>query len=359
MDKLKILFISRAFPPIVGGIENQNYELSLWLKKISRIETIANRFGKKFLPFFFPYALVKSLFLLKNYDVVLLGDAVLCPLGWILKLVYPKPVISIVHGLDLTYPLIIYQQLWVRFFIKKMDKLIAVGHETIETGVKRGLPRDKFVFVPNGIDIKKFTVWHSRQELEKIVGQSIERKKILFTSGRLAKRKGVAWFVSDVMPRLGEEFLYVIAGNGPDKDTIAETIKDKHLEKRVIMLGYVADSVRNILLGTADLFLQPNIKIAGDMEGFGISVLEAGACRLPVLASNLEGLKDAIKEGWNGFLIEPENADAYLEKINELMSQDDFRLEFGEKARRFVEENFSWEKISRQYLEEIKNVKLT
>jgi len=45
---MKILFISRAFPPVIGGIENQNYELSLWLAKISQVKTIANRFGKTF-----------------------------------------------------------------------------------------------------------------------------------------------------------------------------------------------------------------------------------------------------------------------------------------------------------------------
>jgi len=359
MEKLRILFISRAFPPVIGGIENQNYELSLWLAKISQVKTIANCFGKKFLPFFFPYALIKSLFLLRKYDVVLLGDAVLCPLGWILKLVHKKPTISIVHGLDLTYSLKIYQNFWIRFFVKKMDKLIAVGHETIEAGVRRGIPRSKFVFISNGVDIKKFTQWHSRQELEKIIEQPIERKKILLTSGRLAKRKGVAWFIKNVMPQLSEEFLYVVAGDGPDKTNIIEAIKNNHLEKRIIMLGYVPDSVRNILLNTADLFLQPNIKVTGDMEGFGISVIEAGACRLPVLVSNMEGLKDAIKEGSNGFLIEPKNTGAFVKKINELMSRDDFRLEFGEKARRYVEENFSWAKISQQYLKEIKKTKLT
>ena len=95
--------------------------------------------------------------------MVLLGDAVLCPLGWILKIFYKKPVISIVHGLDLTYPLKIYQKLWIGFFVKKIDRLIAVGNETIRVGVIRGIPQKKFVFIPNGIDTKKFLEWHKRQ----------------------------------------------------------------------------------------------------------------------------------------------------------------------------------------------------
>ncbi|MBU2028938.1 glycosyltransferase family 4 protein [Patescibacteria group bacterium] len=353
---MKILFISRAFPPVIGGIENQNYELSLWLKKGSRIKTIANRLGKKFLPIFLPYALIKSLFLLRKYDVVLLGDAVLCPLGWILKLFYSKPVISIVHGLDLTYPLKIYQNFWIRFSVKKMDKLIAVGHETIKAGVRRGIPRDKFVFIPNGVDTQKFLEWHKRQELEKLVGEDLKGKKILLTTGRLVPHKGVAWFCQRVVSRLPDNVLYLVAGDGERRKFIEKIIRVKKLEKKVKLLGNVSFQELKILYNTADIYIKPNIKVAGTMEGFGIVVIEAASCRLPVIASKMEGLKDAIREGKNGFFVEPCNAEAYIEKINDLMSRDDFRLEFGEKARRFVEEHFSWEKISKQYLEEIKSV---
>ena len=74
------------------------------------------------------------------------------------------------------------------------------------------------------------------------------------------------------------------------------------------MLGYVTDETRDILFNTCDVFVQPNIKVAGDMEGFGISVIEAASCEIPVIASNIEGLKDAIKDGQNGFLVESGNA---------------------------------------------------
>ena len=72
--KLKILFISRAYPPVTGGIENQNYELSVWLSKAVEVKTIANRHGRKFLPIFAPYALLSALFKMHAYDAVLLGD---------------------------------------------------------------------------------------------------------------------------------------------------------------------------------------------------------------------------------------------------------------------------------------------
>ena len=356
MEKLKILFISRAYPPTVGGIENQNYELGEWLGKIADVKIIANKRGKNFLPFFLPYAICKSLFIAKNYDVILLGDGVLSVVGYKLKFFCKKPVICVVHGLDLTFKNFFYQKLWINWFLKKMDRIIAVGNETVRIAKEKGISEDKIVFIPNGVDTEKHLVSATRDDLEKIIGQPIAGKKILLTSGRLAKRKGVAWFISNVMPKLGEEFLYIIAGDGKDKENIENAIKNTNLENRVLMLGYVPDKQRNILLNTADLFLQPNIKVHGDMEGFGISIIEAGACRLPVLASNIEGLKDAIKDGQNGFLVQSEDTDAFIQKINELFSQGNPREIFGEKVREFVVQNYNWEYIAKLYLSEIEKV---
>jgi len=354
MEKLKILFISRAYPPIVGGIENQNYELEKWLGKIADVTIIANKKGKKFLPLFLPYAIIKSLFIAKNYDVVLLGDAVLSAVGHKLKFFYTKPVVCIAHGLDLTFKNFFYQKLWIGLFLKKMDKIIAVGNETVKVAKEKGIPEDKIVFIPNGVDTEKNLVSASRVDMENIIGQSVNGRKILLTSGRLARRKGVAWFITNVMPKLGKEFLYVIAGNGPDRKNIENAIKNSDSGSRVIVLGYINDAKRNILFNTADLFVQPNIKIHGDMEGFGISVIEAGACRLPVLASDIEGLKDAIKDNRNGFLVESGNAPAFAEKISELFLQGSPRNIFGETVREYVVQNYSWEHIAQKYLDEIK-----
>ena len=283
-----------------------------------------------------------------------MGDGVLAPIGYAVKIINRKPAVCVLHGLDLTYKNFIYQKLWVDFFIKKLDKFICVGQETIRVAKKKGIPDEKLVFIPNGVDTEKYFKHCKKSELEKILDIKLEDKKVILTSGRLAKRKGVAWFCEHVMPNLSENYTYIVAGDGADRKNIEEVIKNKNLSKRIKMLGYVTDEVRNILFNTCDIFVQPNIKVPGDMEGFGISVIEAASCQLPVIAANLEGLKDAIKNGENGFLVESENASTWVEKINELLENNDFRKSFGEKARQYVVENYSWEKISKRYLEEIK-----
>jgi phosphatidylinositol alpha-1,6-mannosyltransferase len=365
---MKILFISHTYPPIKGGVETHNYELFTWLSKISQTKLIVNTHGRKFLPLFAPYAIVKTLWLLPKYDVVLLGSGMLSIIGWTVKLFSKKPVVSVVHGLDINYNsaslgvwyekvlIFIYQSLWTKVFLPKLDKFIAVGNETIKVGIEAGIPREKMVFIPNGIDTEKYFAPHAHEELEKILGISLTDKYVLLTSGRLAKRKGVAWFIRNVLPKLDEKILYTVAGDGPDKQNVLDAIKENGLEKRVFVLGRVSDEVRDTLFNTCDLFIQPNIKIAGDMEGFGISVIEAVSCQIPVIVSELEGLKDAIKDGENGFLVEPENPDAYISKINSLLVDEIYRKSFGEKARNYVLDNYQWENIAKRYAEEIRSV---
>ena len=353
--KIKVLFISHSFPPVVGGVESQNFELYTWLSKFARVKLIANR-NRKLLPIFLPCSVLRAVWMMKDFDVLILGSALLAPAGWLVKKINRKPVIAVAHGLDLTWKNKFYQKFWVQFFIPKLDKLIAVGNETIRVGMKRGISEEKMIFIPNGVDVEKYVNNFNRDKLDNLLNQKTESKNILLTSGRLARRKGVAWFIRNVMPQLSEDFIYVVAGNGPDKENVLSAVKEKKLEKRVFVLGYVEDEVRDMLFSTCDLFVQPNIKIAGDMEGFGISVVEAGACEIPVLASDLEGLKDAIKEGQNGFLVEPENSKSYTEKINKLFEDKAELRNFGKQARQFVVDNYSWEIIVRRYLEEIKSV---
>ncbi|HBO16925.1 MAG: Glycosyl transferase, group 1 family [Candidatus Moranbacteria bacterium GW2011_GWE2_35_2-] len=364
----KILFISRAYPPILGGIENQNYEISKSLSEIADVKIIANKFGRKMLPLFAPYALIQIIFLLPKYDVILLGDGVLSIIGWFVKLFSQKPVISIAHGLDLNWNssslgvwyekilIKLYKKLWVEIFFEKIDKFIAVGNTTIKEGVKLGIPKEKFVFVPNGVDTEKFlgTRNYSRHDLEKTINMNLSEKKVLLTLGRLARRKGVAWFIENVMPKLPNNIIYVVSGNGPDKENIKAAIKRTKQFDRVKLFGPATDPEKFLLYNTVDLFVQPNIKVAGDMEGFGLVVLEAAVCRRVVITSELEGLKDAITNGKNGFLVDPENTEKYAAKIKALLENDDVRKIFGERAREFVKENYTWEIIAKKYLEEIK-----
>ncbi|HPM42216.1 MAG TPA: glycosyltransferase family 4 protein [Candidatus Omnitrophota bacterium] len=350
---MKILFISRAYPPSAGGIENQNYKLSIWLSRSAQTTVIVNKLGKIFLPVFIPYSFIRSLILqaIVKYDVIILGDGVLSVLGWALKLFMRTPVICIVHGLDITYKGPLYQRLWVGVFLKKVDKLMAVSNATIKAGTERGIAPDKFVFIPNGVDSGDFDGIYGKKELAAIIGDGPAGKKVLLSLGRLIKRKGVSWFIRNVMQKLDEGTVYVIAGSGPDEKEIRRAAADTGLGSRITLLGRISEADKKVLLNTCDIFIQPNIKIDGDMEGFGISVLEAACCGKPVIASKLEGLQDAIKDGINGFFVEPLDQEGFAGRIKELLGDEQGRAEAGERAKAYVIENCNWQKISGIYLD--------
>ena len=345
---MNILFISRAWPPVIGGIERQNHALATKLGRITPLDIIANKFGKRALPLFLPYALLRALLALRRYDAVVLGDGVLGVLGFILKLVSDKPVVCVVHGLDLTYTSRFYQRLWVQVCLPRLDRLVAVGNETIRKGIELGIPPDRFVFIPNGATVPDSVPEYSRVDLERFLGREI-RGPVLLTLGRLVKRKGVAWFVNEVVPRLDGNITCIIAGDGNDRTNILDAIAANRLQDRVIFTGQVSEHDRELLFCTADLFIQPNIRVDGDVEGFGLVVLEAASYGLVVLASALEGLNDAIQTDRNGYLLETGNAESYCRKIESLLAEPAVRAAFGQQARNYVIEHQAWPLIARRY----------
>ncbi len=367
---MKILFISRAYPPVVGGIEMQNFGLANSLSKIANVKIIANKKGKKnLIPFLF-LVFLKGIFCLSKYDVILFGDGVLTPLGVIFKFFYPqKKYIAVIHGLDITfaYKKSLLGKVYKKINIpahKRMDKLIMVGNETIEEAAKIGIPRKLCVFIPNGLDVNEIRGQYTRSDCEKLIGLNLEGKKLIFRGGRFVKHKGVEWFIREVMKKLPENYVFVaaggivtsVAGDESDFENCQKAAKDNYLQNRVVLLGNVSRESMKVLFNQCDLYVSPNIGVPGSMEGFGINAIEGAACGKVVLASNLQGLKDAVRDGYNGFLVEPENANAWSEKIIKILSDEKFCYEFGKKAHKYVVDNFSWEKIAAKYLEEIEKI---
>jgi glycosyltransferase involved in cell wall biosynthesis len=351
---MKLLFISRAYPPIVGGLEKHNQALHDALREKIHVDAIINRKGKKALPWFLLFATIKALFHAREYDAVLLGDGVLAAVGWVVKLLYPAtPVICIIHGLDITYSNPVYRVFWVNRFLPKMDRLIAVSQATANEAIHKGLPSSKLVIIPNGIHRQEHQHRKDRKQLEELLRTDTENKIILFTLGRLVKRKGVNWFIQRVMPEIKDNCIYLIAGDGPEKTAITKSIQDNRLEQSVFCFGYTTEEQKSLLFSNTNLFIQPNIKVDGDMEGFGIAVLEANSYSVAVLGSKLEGLQDSITENQNGWLLEPENAAAYIQKITDLSKSPEELQRTGDNAKSFCLQFFCWDRIVERYIDVI------
>lgn len=363
---MKILFISRAFPPITGGIENQNYALSVWLPKVTETITIANRKGKAGLPFFIPYIVVKTLWVARKYDAVLLGDGVLAPVGMILKVCYPKKVVSsVLHGLDITFATkkgtlaTLYRIINIPC-LKSLDVLITVSQETKETAIRAGLNPEFIEVINNGIDPETVLRPTTRDELAHLLGRDLTGISVILRTGRFVPHKGTRWFIENVMPLLPENALFVAAGAVVKKNTPGDSdyfpecekaIQEKGLGERVILMTDIPWVHMQMLFNSVDVVVSPNIPIPGSMEGFGLTVLEAAICKRPVVASDLEGLKDAIHHEQNGLLVAPLDAQAWSSALTALLNDEPRRLALGQKAALYSEEHYHWQKISHQYVE--------
>ena len=152
------------------------------------------------------------------------------------------------------------------------------------------------------------------------------------------------------MPRLPEQAVFWLAGDGPERPNIEAAIVRQGLEHRVRCLGKVSEDELVELYRRADLFIMPNIVVPGDMEGFGIVMLEAGACGLPTLAADLEGIRDVITEGVNGGGAPSGDADAFATRIRQLLDDRNALVEASRRTADYVKRTFTWDQTAERYL---------
>jgi phosphatidylinositol alpha-1,6-mannosyltransferase len=163
------------------------------------------------------------------------------------------------------------------------------------------------------------------------------------------ERKGFQWFANEVMPTLPDGVIWLLVGEGPETHTIREAVGANGLQSRVRLLGRVPEEhLWNLYLGS-DLFIMPNIPVPGDMEGFGVVMLEAGLCGLPVLTSDLEGIRDVISEGSNGRLLPSGDASAFASAIMQYWRDRAKQGGESEDAAVYIRSTFPWSRIAERY----------
>lgn len=359
---MRILYITRKYPPTKGGMEKVAYELYNHLAETEEVILIKWGGSNKWLPLVLPNILVRMLLILytSKIDIIYLQDGLLSPLGIISK-IFRIPVIITIHGLDITYKNRLYQHI-VSNCVRRLDKIICVSQATKNECLKRKISEEKLIVVPNGINneinIENKNKEHLREMLVEESHIDLDNKKILLSVGRLVERKGLHWCIENVIPRIigkKKDFVYLIAGDGSFKEKIKQSIRECNLENYVILIGKIDDKELKLIYNVADIFIMPNISVKDNMEGFGVVALEAASCGVPVVASDLEGIKDAIKNGDNGFLVEPYDASRFTDIITKLFENDFERESFGKAARKFTLQNYNWDNITKIYLQEFKS----
>jgi glycosyltransferase involved in cell wall biosynthesis len=135
----------------------------------------------------------------------------------------------------------------------------------------------------------------------------------------------------------------LILGEGEDECKLKKQITDLNLKNNVFLLG----KKENIFdyLNVSNVFVLSSL-----WEGLPLSLLEAMACGLPVVATNVGGIPEVVKDGLSGFLVEPKNPTILAKKIEYLLNLDiESRKKMGAEGRKIVESKFSLEKMVNNY----------
>ncbi|WP_051141302.1 glycosyltransferase family 4 protein [Salisaeta longa] len=299
-------------------------------------------------------------------DVVLFSSMVTASLAVLLQGVLRRHGVqsaAIVHGLDVTTPFPPYQWFVPKVF-NALDAVLPVSRATGAACLERGLSEEKLHVVPNGIDLNRFPPpappAEMRAHLTQAMGHAAhplpDDALLLCSVGRQVKRKGTAWFVRHVMPRLPNNVHYWIAGDGPQDDAIDAAIQAHDLHPQVRRLGRISNENLTRLYRGADLFVMPNVPVPGDMEGFGIVMLEAGQNGCPVVAARLEGIQDVIAEDVNGHLVAPKDAEAFEAAILRYHRQPERLRAASERAVRYTREHFGWAAVAERYLKTLRSL---
>lgn len=357
-----ILFVTRKYPPSVGGMQKWSYELANRMAKIGEISTISWGRSQRLLPFFIAYALVRAAYLLATRPVRLIhvGDALLSPLGLILRCVSSMPVAVTVHGLDIVFPNRVYQ--WcIRRCLAQSDLVICVSEHTRTQCLDRGVSPHKCKVIGHGVDVTPFSSARGAEANHLAWAESagLTGKRILLTVGRLVERKGIAHFVSSVLPSVAKacpDMHYLIVGEGPQADVIRRRVCQGGLQRFVTLLGRVQESTLVKIYEASHLFVMPNVPIEGDVEGFGMVALEASAAGLWVVASTVDGIPGAVRDGKNGTLIEPDDVASWVQVISSILADSNKAARLGRQARQYVGAAYSWDDVVAQYCGEFERL---
>lgn len=202
--------------------------------------------------------------------------------------------------------------------------------------------------MPMGCHLSKFSPELRQEGYFKNFG--LKSPVILFV-GRLAEKKGVTYLIKALtkFPLNQSSASLAIVGDGPLKSTLMKEVTQLGLERRVHFFGPLNHEELPKIYASADIFCCPSIVTkSGDSEGLGMVIIEAGSSGLPVVATRVGGIPDAVVDGKTGILVPEQNSTDLALALTELIMNPEKRKIMGKAAIKHVQK-FSWDIVGKGY----------
>lgn len=224
---------------------------------------------------------------------------------------------------------------------QRAEKVVALSDALAETA-SRTAPEIDIEVIPNGIDIDQFSPPEQRHRRTPIR---------LITVARLLERKGIHTILEALAKPSRLPVQLQIIGTGPYEARLRELVNELHLADRVSFLGFVPNEKLPAYYRSADIFVLPSAT-----ESFGLVFAEAMACGLPIIASNVGGIPETVRDGIDGLLCPPDDPMALRGNLVRLMSDFGAREEISQSQRQRILRYYPWEHIAERYAELYRSV---
>ncbi len=294
------------------------------------------------IPYYLPFIAIKKI---KDFDIIHIHEhrTLLAIITHYYAKKYNVPYILQAHG---SIPTTIGNQnqkrifdtLWGNKILKGASKLIAVSNIEVNQYKQIGVPDEKIVNIPNGIDIESFKFLPKKGTFKQ--KYNISEKHVVLFLGRLNKIKGIDFLIKSYAELASEVDDLILVLAGPDdgfKDKAELLISQLNLNN-VKFIGYISGIDKFAAYLDADVLVYPS-----SFEIFGLVPFEAIMCGTPVIVTDNCGCGELIKESRSGYIIKYGDVNSLKEKMRNILKNPQRGNEFVDNGKKFVYENLSLE----------------
>jgi glycosyltransferase involved in cell wall biosynthesis len=378
-NKLSVLMLSWEYPPrVIGGISPHIYFLSKHLAQrdvkvyvvtcdfpgapthevIDGVEVYRIDSYKNPSPDFATWVYLMNMNMQKEtatlmkkignkIDVIHAHDWLVANAGIGLKHVFRKPLLVTIHstemgrrdGLHTTAEKMIHEtEAWLTYEAWKV--ICCSDYMISHVRYVFGLPNDKLVMVPNGVNID---CYNSNEDFATFRAKfALPEEKIILFVGRLVYEKGIHVLINAVPKIIGKvNAKFIIVGSGYMKEQLLNIVRSMGLEHKVLFQGFLDEATLLKLQMCADVSVVPSL-----FEPFGIVALEAMAAKSPVVASDTGGLSEIIEHDVTGVKVYPNNPDSLAWGITKVLQDESYAKCLRDNAYRRVQQKYDWAKIA-------------
>ena len=229
---------------------------------------------------------------------------------------------------------------------KNATLIVTISKYSLEKMLKYyGVDKVKVRIVPNGVNPEKFKPLEDQGAVKRQFG--LDDKPCVLFVGSLIPRKGLPFLVEAAKKIVKEQAdtKFVIVGEGPLRNQLTSYLENANLSGNFTFLNNIKEDALPAVYNCADVFVLPSIQ-----EGQGIVLLEAQASAKPVVAFNVGGVNEAVRNGETGLLVKRGSSDELADALLKLLSNKSLRENMGANGRRFVTGNFTWDICAQRML---------